>query len=315
MPSFGMSLPAPAFDEVDLRESLSFFRRRWKIIAIAGIIGLTYSFIDFSIRKSRLPSVQLALRVNTLLSPCKDYVLDKVTEQSTLGSNDSRPDYTILCEGEFEISRTLLEDLAHESYGESEKSKFEVKSLVYSDRNTKTSSGAILRLKVISNPNEILENRKRLQIIKDRFIAAYPLSTLEDSPASRRWLYIEPERKKIQHSFIVKENFTFLLVIVILSVISALIVDIKANRVWKSRDLKKVRYPLVLNLPQYPWDDNLIEPLLKQAADNIDESNKDYICSIGIQHPCILHLVDLLNGYSTKERFKAFHLCNLIEVC
>ena len=178
-------------DEIDLREVLAAFRRRWVWVASGGLLGLG---IAAGISMSRpvavdKPLMALRMVVDTSQGPC-------FWTARKFQRFESEEDLSIQCFGELLATRKYLATLASGEFGSNNEISAKVRPLAFGNNKDKdlVVSNTQIELLVEVNADELDVAKAKLANIKNEFVS-YQLDSMRilagDVQTGKSWISIE----------------------------------------------------------------------------------------------------------------------------
>ena len=293
--------------EIDLREVLAAFRRRWIWVASGGLLGLG---IAAGILMSRplvdKPLKALRMMVDTSQGPC--FWTSRKFQRFESGEV-----LRMQCFGEFSSTRKYLATLVSGEFGPNNEISAKVRPLTFGNKKDKSlvDSNTHIEVLVEANVGELDVAKAKLANIKNEFVT-YQLDNIgmlvDDVQVGKGWISIESDPVVDQSKSKSKsKSFNRFLVLGLLGGLvtgsgAALIADRRSNRVFsRSKLLEQLGYPLWLSLPTLPWSDQVAGPLVGQLAARLDRSLDWRVLSIAREHEAVGSLAQALSRQNEPE--------------
>ena len=294
-------------DEIDLKEVLAAFRRRWIWVASGGLLGLG---IAAGVLMSRpvvvvdKPLKALRMMVDTSQGPCfwTSRKFQRFESGEVLGMQ---------CSGEFLSTRKYLATLVSGEFGSNNEISAKVRPLTFGNKKDKSLvvSNTQIEVLVEANVGELDVAKAKLANIKNEFVT-HQLDNIgmlmDDVQVGKGWISIESV-PVVDQSKSKSKSFNRSLALGLLGGLvagsgAALIADRRSNRVFsRSKLLEQLGYPLWLSLPTLPWSDQVAGPLVGQLAARLDRSLDWRVLSIGREHEAVGPLAQALSRQNGPE--------------
>ncbi|QNI75181.1 chain length determinant family protein [Synechococcus sp. MVIR-18-1] len=290
-------------DEIDLREVLAAFRRRWIWVASGGLLGLGIAAGVSISRPAEEPSKTIRMVIDTTQSPC-------AWTQRKFQKLEPGEILNIQCTGEFLTTRKVLTTLALDAFGSDQQFLARVRPLTFGTKKDKdfAQSNTQLELAIEASPDKLDGVKASLENIKN-VLTKREIDKIEmlspDVQVGEDWISIEEvsnNEKEPESNSSSRSLALGLLGGLVAGSGAALIADRRSNRVFsRSKLLGQLGYPLWLALPTLPWSDQVAGSLVGQLAARLDRSLDWRVLSIAREHEAVGSLAQALSRQNEPE--------------